>query len=88
MNFPPPPRSPIHRRLREAFSPSSPSSSDTPHLDHHLAEQITTYLRSQRMYGQLLERYNPGMNMEQDERVRLTARKVGMDLPVEFTREK
>jgi ATP synthase assembly factor FMC1 len=36
------------------------------------------------MYATLLERYNPGMNMDEEERVRLTARRVGMDLPEEF----
>ena len=37
------------------------------------------------MYATLLERYNPGMNMEEEERVRLTARRVGMELPEEFS---
>lgn len=37
------------------------------------------------MYATLLERYNPGMNMDEEERVRLTARRVGMDLPDEFS---
>ena len=36
------------------------------------------------MYATLLERYNPGMSMEEEERVRLTARRVGMDLPEEY----
>lgn len=36
------------------------------------------------MYATLLERYNPGMEMDEEERVRLTARRVGMDLPEEF----
>lgn len=31
----------------------------------------------------LLDRYNPGMEMDDEERVRLTARRVGMDLPDE-----
>jgi hypothetical protein len=35
------------------------------------------------MYATLLARYNPGMDMDQEERVRLTARRVGMDLPIE-----
>lgn len=39
------------------------------------------------MYATLLERYNPGMNMEEEERVKLTARRVGMDLPVEYFAE-
>jgi ATP synthase assembly factor FMC1, mitochondrial len=37
------------------------------------------------MYATLLERYNPGMGMDEEERVRLTARRVGMDLPDEFS---
>lgn len=40
------------------------------------------------MYATLIERYNPGMGMSEEERVRLTARKVGMDLPVEFKVDK
>jgi ATP synthase assembly factor FMC1 len=36
------------------------------------------------MYATLLERYNPGMNMDEEERVKLTARRVGMDLPEEY----
>lgn len=36
------------------------------------------------MYATLLERYNPGMNMEDEERTRLTARRVGMNLPLEY----
>ena len=42
------------------------------------------YLRAQRQYAILLERYNPGMGMDEEERVRLSARRVGMDLPVEW----
>jgi ATP synthase assembly factor FMC1 len=46
------------------------------------AEQFIRYIKAQRMYLTLVERYNPGSNMSTEERVRLTARKVGMDLPV------
>jgi len=35
------------------------------------------------MYATLVDRYNPGMDMDERERVRLTARRVGMDLPIE-----
>ena len=47
-------------------------------------EQFVEYLQAQRMYATLIERYNPGMGMSEEERVRLTARRVGMDLPKEF----
>ncbi|AEO63972.1 uncharacterized protein THITE_2109598 [Thermothielavioides terrestris NRRL 8126] len=49
------------------------------------AEQYLAYLRAQRTYVTLLERYNPGMGMDEEERVRLTARRVGLDLPVEYS---
>lgn len=45
------------------------------------AEQMAKYARAQRTYVELLDRYNPGMNMEEEERIRLTARRVGFDLP-------
>ena len=75
------PRSHLHTHLRESFS-SKPSASAAA------AEQMVHYLRAQRTYVALVERYNPGMNMEEEERVRLTARRVGMDLPIEYTSEK
>ncbi|OTA62209.1 hypothetical protein K449DRAFT_320194, partial [Hypoxylon sp. EC38] len=48
------------------------------------ADQLVQYLKAQRQYTTLLERYNPGMNMDDEERVRLTARRVGMNLPIEY----
>ena len=44
-------------------------------------EQYVQYVRAQRQYLTLLERYNPGANMSEEERIRLTARRVGMELP-------
>ncbi|KAL6692161.1 hypothetical protein J3F84DRAFT_384401 [Trichoderma pleuroticola] len=81
------PRTPLHRRIRssfvDSFSSSSPLASSSHASDHQaqLAQQLVAYLRAQRMYVTLIERYNPGMEMDQDERIRLTARRVGMDLP-------
>lgn len=51
------------------------------------ARQLALYLKAQRMYVTLVERYNPGMNMNEEERVRLTARRVGMDLPVDYVKD-
>ena len=53
------------------------------------------FLRSQRTYKvatinlhdlqqTLLERYNPSVGIEQDEKVRRTARRVGLELPEEL----
>ncbi|KAF4818092.1 hypothetical protein CGCTS75_v012160 [Colletotrichum tropicale] len=75
-------RSPLHHRLRASFADST--TSHRAEADAAEAEQFAAYLRAQRVYVTLLERYNPGMNMDEEERVRLTARRVGMDLPKEF----
>jgi hypothetical protein len=86
------PRAPLHARLRQTFDSSSSTSTaaqqqqkqQSAQIPAEHAKQLIAYLRSQRTYAQLLDRYNPGMNMDTEERVRLTARKVGMDLPKEF----
>ena len=81
--------SPLKQRIRSSFmsntSPSSSSSTSTAY-DLQAAEQYVQFVRAQRMYATLLERYNPGMGMDEEERVRLTARRVGMDLPEEWRR--
>jgi ATP synthase assembly factor FMC1 len=71
-------RPPLQSRIRETIA----SDASTP---IEQAEQFLHYVKAQRMYATLLERYNPGMNMDEEERVRLTARRVGMDLPQEFS---
>lgn len=80
-------RSPLHQRLREHFHPET-SATRGGDRAFAQAEQYLAYVRAQRTYVTLLERYNPGMGMDEEERVRLTARRVGMDLPVEYGREK
>lgn len=69
-------RSPLQERIRTTLA----TNSTTP---IEQAEQFLQYVKAQRMYATLLERYNPGMNMDEEERVRLTARRVGLDLPDE-----
>lgn len=71
-------RSPLQERIRQTLVTKEKSNSEIH------AEQFLQYVKAQRMYATLLERYNPGMNMEEDERIRLTARRVGMELPEEF----
>ncbi|TDL29332.1 hypothetical protein BD410DRAFT_779718 [Rickenella mellea] len=45
-------------------------------------ENAVTFLRSQRIHKDLLERYNPTHDMSTEERVKATARRVGLDMPV------
>ena len=74
--------SPIQHRIRSTFA-----STENPQQVEE-AEQFIQYVRAQRMYATLLERYNPGMNMDEEERVRLTARRVGMDMPDDWYEKK
>ncbi|TGZ84434.1 hypothetical protein EX30DRAFT_338957 [Ascodesmis nigricans] len=69
-------RSSLHQQLREQFSQKSKP------FDMAAGTQLLKYLQSQRMYVTLLERYNPGLAGEMDvaENVRLTARRVGLDV--------
>src|ERR1700761_3693029 len=75
--------SPIKHRIRSSFS-SNAANESVPEHRLQETEQFIQYLKAQRTYATLIERYNPGMNMDEEERVRLSARRVGMDLPVEF----
>ncbi|KAL2074068.1 hypothetical protein VTL71DRAFT_7846 [Oculimacula yallundae] len=70
--------SPLKARIRSTIT----SESRIP-IEH--AEQYLQYVKAQRMYATLLERYNPGMNMDDEERIRLSARRVGMNMPEEFS---
>jgi hypothetical protein len=73
------PRSNLHEKLHAALS--APAGDARAAKE---AEQLIAYLRSQRLYVTLVERYNPGMDMDDEERIRLTARRVGMDMPKKY----
>lgn len=77
------PRTPVHSMIRSRITTPG-ADADAGVSAATQAQQMVSYLRAQREYVTLIERYNPGMNMPTEERVRLTARKVGMDLPKEF----
>lgn len=86
------PRAPLHQKLRESFQGGGGDGggngdSHRAELLAAQAEQYAAYLRAQRTYVTLLERYNPGMGMDEEERVRLTARRVGLNLPIEYKGE-
>ncbi|KAI1077218.1 hypothetical protein F5B20DRAFT_277400 [Whalleya microplaca] len=76
-------RSPLYHQLRQSFSGDAKHEQATAQ-----AEQLLQYLKAQRKYTTLLERYNPGMGMDEEERVRLSARRVGMNMPVEYAQGK
>ncbi|KZO95638.1 hypothetical protein CALVIDRAFT_538034 [Calocera viscosa TUFC12733] len=59
------------------------SESLTPQEREKDAQNTLTFLRSQRTHKDLLQRYNPLSDLTPEERVRATARRVGLDTPVE-----
>ncbi|KAK4997709.1 hypothetical protein LTR28_013896 [Elasticomyces elasticus] len=76
--------SPLLKHIRSSLISESMDQNKPMSRQLEEAEQYIQYIKAQRMYATLIERYNPGMNMNEEERVRLTARRVGMDLPPEF----
>ncbi|KAL4798083.1 hypothetical protein BDV19DRAFT_386741 [Aspergillus venezuelensis] len=88
-------RTPLHTRIRETYKQTITSTStNTSELSPQAlaalqqAEQFAAYAKAQRTYAALVDRYNPGSLMDEEERVRLTARRVGLDLPELHTDKK
>ncbi|OCF33391.1 hypothetical protein I317_07000 [Kwoniella heveanensis CBS 569] len=46
------------------------------------------FMRATRIHAELLQRYNPIHGMSEEERIKATARRVGLDTPVEFKGDK
>ncbi|KAE8352942.1 hypothetical protein BDV28DRAFT_118367 [Aspergillus coremiiformis] len=85
------PTTPLHIRIRELYrNPVVRETMNTETLQSRIQEahQFAQYARAQRKYLTLVERYNPGMRMDEQEKIRLTARRVGLDLPVEAKDQK
>jgi len=55
---------------------------ETPKNIRHI-QDMANFLSYQRTYQELIERYNPGLTMTQEDKVRRTANRVGLDLPKE-----
>ncbi|KIJ69991.1 hypothetical protein HYDPIDRAFT_164186 [Hydnomerulius pinastri MD-312] len=56
--------------------------SDNSQAFEHDAQNIVTFMRSQREHKALLERYNPLIDLTAEERIEATARRVGLNMPV------
>ncbi|PCH41388.1 hypothetical protein WOLCODRAFT_143540 [Wolfiporia cocos MD-104 SS10] len=51
------------------------------HFDHDIQNAVT-FMRSQRTHKELLDRYNPLHDLTTEERIRATARRVGLNMPI------
>lgn len=76
--------SPLQKHIRSQFT--SPETASDTEIGSRLQEvdQFVQYVKAQRVYITLVERYNPGANFTEEEKVRLTARRVGMDMPEDW----
>ncbi|KAH9853704.1 hypothetical protein C2E23DRAFT_711279, partial [Lenzites betulinus] len=52
---------------------------------HHDTRNAATFLRSQRIYRILLERYNPLLGLSKEEHMKRTANRVGLNMPLPVT---
>ncbi|KAF4619127.1 hypothetical protein D9613_005204 [Agrocybe pediades] len=50
-------------------------------------ENAILFLKSQREHKRLLERYNPLFDLTAEERIKATARRVGLDMPIQHKPE-
>ncbi|BFZ60561.1 hypothetical protein YB2330_001598 [Saitoella coloradoensis] len=70
--------------LRATFDKNLPN----PESELKKGDDFLHFLQGQREYKALLERYNPSIGMDPDEKIRLTGRRVGFDLPTEYKEDK
>jgi len=73
----------VRSMFEQARESAKPEALDTQQETRQLAE-LAAFLKANRLHQILLERYNAGVNMTQAERSRLTARRVGLNMPVEY----
>lgn len=68
----------IFKQLFQEFSEKTPNPTE---IQKQHFSNIHTFLTSQRTYQELIERYNPGINMKQAENVEKSATRVGLKVP-------
>ena len=62
-------------------TPLAEFTGDSESLAHEALADLELFLRSKRVHSELQERYNPTIGMTRAEKVRATARRVGLDVP-------
>ncbi|KAL4241456.1 hypothetical protein ABKN59_000243 [Abortiporus biennis] len=78
---PPPKRNRvIVSNFRALFTPQR-KEDEQQHFQHDI-ENAILFMKSQRMHKILLDRYNPLHDLTAQERVKATARRVGLNVPV------
>ncbi|AMD20534.1 HDL210Wp [Eremothecium sinecaudum] len=71
---------PRAREFRETLLEQHASGETLQRRSQHMKD-IAAFLVNQMEYDELVERYNPGMKMSQEEKVKRTAARVGLQVP-------
>lgn len=74
----------IVAHLRAALFAKPASDKDAQASLLKTAENTAAFLRSDRIYKELLERYSPLHDLTEEERIKATANRVGLNTPKEY----
>ncbi|SNX83685.1 related to FMC1 - mitochondrial matrix protein, required for assembly of F1F0 ATP synthase [Melanopsichium pennsylvanicum] len=64
------------------YTPFIPPNKTTEQMRQQNLENLHIFLTNKALHAELLQRYNPTTAMSEEERIRLTARRVGLDVPI------
>ncbi|ETS60707.1 hypothetical protein PaG_04610 [Moesziomyces aphidis] len=64
------------------YIPFVAPAKSAPELRQQNLENLHVFLQNKALHAELLQRYNPTSGLTEEERVRLTARRVGLDVPI------
>ncbi|KAH9943106.1 uncharacterized protein BXZ73DRAFT_97161 [Epithele typhae] len=75
----------VSQHLRTVFEEKQPAQDDAKFQRD--MRNVTTFLKSQQMHKMLLERYNPLLGLSVEDRVKKTANRVGLNMPITHKNE-
>ncbi|KAJ1020164.1 hypothetical protein NDA16_004444 [Ustilago loliicola] len=64
------------------YTPFNAPQKSSAELRQQNLENLHVFLQNKALHAELLQRYNPTTGMTEEERIRLTARRVGLDVPI------
>ncbi|EIW72322.1 hypothetical protein M231_03826 [Tremella mesenterica] len=71
----------VQQHLRELIQEQRPD------MVEKMLSETRDFLRASRIHAELLKRYNPLHDMTEEEKIRATARRVGLNTPKEYIEE-
>ncbi|VDC06900.1 unnamed protein product [Peniophora sp. CBMAI 1063] len=75
------PRAGRNKEIAASFRAVAAKRTTQECADWHLTNALT-FMRAQRTHKELLDRYNPLVDLTAEERIEATARRVGLNMPI------